>query len=357
MPFNFYDTHTLLMAVQQLTPPVTFLRDRYFPTNDASDVFATDDVLVEYRDGTKKLAPFVAPRKGGVTILRNGYHLERYTPPFVAPKRPLSADDLKKRGFGEALFTQLTPEQRQQALILKDADEMGEFIARREEAMAAETMLTNGCIMKHIADDVDMADEMEIRFYSESTNPAKYTPTTKWDASGAKILADIGVMIRMLTSRGLRASDLVCSPDVADAIVNNEQIQKLLDNRRYNVGDVEPEQLPDGAAVMARLNVNGRIISVISYDETYTDDNDKDQLYIPSGKCVLTAPAAGRTLYGAVTQVEQADGEFHTYTGRRVPKYLSSAEGNTRSLTISSRPLLIPNNKNPFIVADVLTQG
>ena len=65
MPFNFYDTHTLLMAVQQLTPAATFLRDRYFPTNDASDIFASEDVLVEYRDGTRKLAPFVAPRKGG----------------------------------------------------------------------------------------------------------------------------------------------------------------------------------------------------------------------------------------------------------------------------------------------------
>lgn len=144
---------------------------------------------------------------------------------------------------------------------------------------------------------------------------------------------------------------------MADTIVNNEVIQKLLDNKRYELGMVEPEVLPAGAAVMARLNVNGRIISVISYDETYTDDAGKDQLYIPSGKCILTAPACGRTLYGAVTQVEQADGEFHTYAGRRVPKYLSNAEGNTRSLTISSRPLLIPNNKNPFIVADVLTQG
>ena len=86
MPFNFYDTHTLLMAVQQLTPAATFLRDRYFPTNDASDIFATDDVLVEFRDGSKKLAPFVAPRKGGVTVLRAGYNMERYTPPFVAPR-------------------------------------------------------------------------------------------------------------------------------------------------------------------------------------------------------------------------------------------------------------------------------
>ena len=91
MPFNFYDTHTLLMAVQQLTPAATFLRDRYFPTNDASDIFATDDVLVEFRDGSKKLAPFVAPRKGGVTVLRAGYNMERYTPPFVAPRRVLTA--------------------------------------------------------------------------------------------------------------------------------------------------------------------------------------------------------------------------------------------------------------------------
>lgn len=354
MPFNFFETHTLLMAVERLTPANSFLRDRYFPTNVASDVFATDDVLVEYKDGSKKLAPFVAPRKGGVTILRNGYHMERYTPPFVAPKRALSYDDLNKRGFGEALYTQLTPAQRQQTLILKDADELGEFITRREELMAAETMLTNGCIMKHIADDATKEDEMEIRFYTGDNNPAAYTPAIKWNGAGAHIMDDLKAMIRMLTSKGLRASELVCSPDVADAIIKNEEIQKFLDNRRYELGSVEPETLAPGAAIMAKLNVGGRVISIISYDETYTDDNGNDVQYIPAGKCILTAPACGRTLYGAVTQVEQADGEFHTYTGKRVPKYLSNAEGNTRSLTISSRPLLIPNHKNPFIVADVL---
>ena len=62
MAFNFYDTHTLLASVQQLPPLHSFLLDRYFPTNAASDVFATDDVLVEYRKGSKKAAPFVAPQ-------------------------------------------------------------------------------------------------------------------------------------------------------------------------------------------------------------------------------------------------------------------------------------------------------
>lgn len=352
--FNFYDTHTLLMSIQQLKPATSFLRDRYFPTNDATDIFATNDVLVEYRDGSKKLAPFVAPRKGGVTMLRSGYTMERFTPPFVAPKRNLSIDDLNKRGFGEALYSQLTPEQRQQVLLLKDADELGGFITRREEAMAAEVMLTNGCIMKHIADDVAEGDEAEIMFYTGDANPAQYVPAKNWNDAAADIEGDLGAMIRMLTSKGLHASELVCSPDVADAIVNNEKIQKKLDNRRYEVGDVKPEMLPAGAAIVARLNIQGRIISVISYDETYTDEAGADKLYIPSGKCVLTAPAAGRTAYGAVSQVEQKDGQFHTYAGKRIPKYLASAEGNTRSLTVSSCPLLMPNHKNAFISASVL---
>ncbi len=355
MPFNFYETHTLLMAVEQMPPPVSFLRDRYFPTNAATDIFSTDDVLVEYKDGKKKLAPFVAPRKGGVTILRNGYTMERYTPPFVAPKRALSIDDLKKRGFGEALYSKMTPAQRQQVLLLKDIDEMGEMITRREEVMAAETMLTNGCIMKHIADDATQDDEMEIRFYTGNSNPAEYTPATKWDAAGAKIEADLDAMIQMLTKKGLRASELVCSPDVADAITNNEAILKKLDIKNVNIGEVKPLLLPDGAAEVARLNIRGRVISVISYDETYTDDDGNDKLFIPSGKCILTAPAAGRTLYGAVSQVEQSDGEFHTYAGKRVPKYVSNATGNTREIYLTSCPLCIPNNKNPFIVADVLS--
>lgn len=112
MALDIYSTHTLLMAVEQLTPPTTFLRDRYFPTNEATDVFSTDDVLIEYRDGDRKVAPFVAPRKGGATMLRQGSYMERYTPPRIAPRRVLTLDDLKKRGFGEALFTQMTPPAR-----------------------------------------------------------------------------------------------------------------------------------------------------------------------------------------------------------------------------------------------------
>lgn len=354
MPFNFYDTHTLLAAVEQLTPPTSFLRDRYFPTNAATDIFSTTDVLVEFRDGKKKAAPFVAPRKGGVTILRNGYTMERYTPPRIAPKRMLTIDDLKKRGFGEALLSQLTPEQRQRAILLADAQELSEMITRREEVMAAEVMQTNGCVMKHIADDKDVTDDMEIRFYSGGSNPAIYTPSGNWAKDYTSIIADLHAMARMLTSRGLAATDLLVGADAADAILANSEIQKLLDIRNYNVGRVDPATLPEGVSRIAVLNVKGKIIDVLCYEETYENDEGEDTAYIDPKTVIMTAPAAGRTAYGAVSQVEQSDGEFHTYTGRRVPKYLSSAEGNTRSLTMTSCPILMPKAKNPFIKAKVL---
>lgn len=351
---NILSSHALIRSASQLVRPVTFLRDRYFPTNDATDIFNTDDVLMEFKDGNKKLAPFVAPRKAGVTILREGYTMERYTPPFIGPKRPLTVDDLNKRGFGEALFTQLTPEQRQAALIFKDMQDMDDLIARREEAMAAELLINNKLVMKHIADDTSKYQEMEIAFYSGS-NPNTATLDTKWNAEGANILGDLAVLVRKITSKGLPVTDLICAPNVADTIINDDKIEKFLDNRRYELGRVDPKLLPAGAALICVLNVNGRYINVITYDETYTADNGTDTSFVTSKYAILTAPNCGRTLYGAVTQVEQEDGLFHTRAGRRVPKYVSDATGNTRDIYLASRPLLVPNNKNAWITFQALS--
>ncbi len=359
MAFNYYDTHTLLASVQQLAPIHTFLLDRYFPTNAASDVFATNDVLVEYRKGSKKAAPFVAPRKGGVTILREGYTMKRFTPAHIAPKRPLTIDDLNKRGFGEALYTQLTPEQRQGVIMLGDLDELRGMNTRRKEAMAAEVIFTNGCVMHEYTDDLGTYEEREVRFYDGEANPATYTPSVMWadtEEGGKQMIDDIAAMISRLTSRGLAATECLMAPDVADLFLRNAWILKLLDNRNYMIGGVDPETLPAGASKIARLNIKGRMIDFLCYEDTYTELDGSVKQFIPQGMIAVGAPAAGRTLYGAITQVEQSDGEFHTYTGVDVPKYISDATHNTREVLLSSAPLPMPNNENPFTVARVIAE-
>ena len=357
MAFNYYDTHTLLASVQQLPPLHTFLLDRYFPTNAASDIFSTTDVLVEYKSGSKKASPFVAPRKGGITITRAGSTMKRFEPSYIAPKRTLTADDLKKRGFGEALYSQLTPAQRQGVLMLGDMDELRAMNMRRKEAMAAEVIFTNGCIMQEYVDDLHNFEEREVRFYDGDENPAVYTPAAKWDtteASGKQMINDVAAMISMLTSRGLPATEVIMAPDVADVFQSNEYILKLLDVRNVHIGGIDPELLPAGAAKIARLNVKGRMIDFLSYEDTYTEVDGTVKQFVPAGKIAVAAPAAGRTVYGAITQVEQSDGEFHTHTGMDVPKYISDVAHDVREIRLATAPLCMPKNENPFISATVL---
>ena len=353
MAFDIYSTGRLLMAVEGINPASSFLRDRYFPTG-AGDIFSTEQVLAEYKDGDRRLAPFVTPYQNGFPVTRKAVEMRAYTPATIAPKRTLTMDDISKRGFGEALFGDKTPQQRAQIYAMQDLSDLDAMITRREEQMAAQTMINNGCKVESFGDAKDEGIEDEVHYYTEGSNPAVASVTNKWDAAGADILGDMQAMVLKLMQAGLPATDFVCAPDVADAIINDEKVQKLLDNRRYKIGEVAPKLEAPGASVVAQLIVFGMPIDVISYAETYADDSGTLTPYIPSGCGIMTAPGAGRTVYGAVTQVEQADGEYHTYSKNRVPKYVSNADGNVRTLTLSARPLMVPNNKNPWIAASSL---
>lgn len=354
MNLDMLTTHTLLASVEQIPPLHTFLRDRYFPTG-TGDIFSTHDVLVEYKDGTQVIAPVVAPRKGGVTITRDGYEVKQYEPAYIAPRRALTVDDLEKRQFGEALYSNMSPAQRALAITTKDMQELSDMITRREEQMCAEVMQTNKLSLTQIADDKANGEKWDMAFYNEASNPAAYTPTANWSTSSATILKDIAAMARMLAKRGLGATDLIIGTDVVDILINNTIIQNLLDIRRYELGNVDPSLLPAGVSRLMVLNIEGRDITVFVYGEEYTDyATGETKPYIDPKTVILTAPGAGRIAYGAVTQMEETDRSFHTYTGKRIPKVLTNPEGETRTITIKSRPIVMPKAKNPFIVAKVL---
>ena len=185
-------------------------------------------------------------------------------------------------------------------------------------------------------------------------NDAVYAPQTMWSAAaGDAIFADLHQMILMLTSKGNNASEVLIGSDVADVLMKNEGIKEMMNLQRFNVGNINPVALPQGAARLGTLNIRGRNIDLLTYDGTYIDEETgKVTAYGPEKKICVTAPGAGRLLRGAVTQMEQADGQFHTYMGARVPQYWANEDG--RRLTVSSRPLLVPRTKNPFITATVL---
>lgn len=348
---NFFDTYTLMAISEEIVPVPSFFRDRYFPTG-ANDLFASDKALTEYRKGDRKMAAFVEPRVGDIPMERRGYSVREYTPAFIAPSRTLSADELRKRGFGEALYPGMQQSERAARLQLDDMTDMENRISRREEWMAVQTMINNACTMQQYIDDKTEGETLYVKFF-DTTSDHTYTVSKKWNATDGDFFGDVKNMCRMLSKRGLRAADLILGVDAADAILNIEKVQKLLDkNSGIITGKIEMELSPyEGVVLMGVLNFGGYKLNLISVDETYEDDSGTETRYFPATSAMVTAPGCGHFMYAQITQIDFGATEFATHVARRVPKFILDQPKDIRKLRLGTRPLAAPHQYCPYIYA------
>lgn len=348
---NFFDTYILMALAEEIAPVPSFFRDRYFPTG-AEDIFASDKVLTEYQKGDRKMAAFVSPRAGDIPMDREGYEIFEYQPAFIAPSRRLTLDDLKKRGFGEALYPGATEAERAANLQLKDLSDMDKRIIRREEWMAAETMLNNACTMQEYIDANTIGEKKYVKFFGEASEHT-YTVGATWNSTDGKFFEDVKAMCKMLASRGLPAVDLVLGTDVADALLENEEVVRRLDkNSGIIAGTIDPELTKyPGVAFMGVLNFGGFKLNLFDVDETYEDENGVTQSYFPADAAMVTAPGCGHMMYGQITQINYGDDDFTTIAAARVPKFTVDQANDMRKLRLASRPLAAPKNYCPYIVA------
>jgi hypothetical protein len=350
---DIYSTYYMLAAVKELRPEHTFFKRRYFPTNTTMDVFGTAKVLADYKEGSQKKAPFVLPRIGSVSVAREGFSTYELEPANISISIPLTLDQLEKRNFGEALMSKATPEQRAKMLLMGDLTELSGRISRTEECLSVQTMLDNGCTMRHQTEKEDVYEDVAVKFYDGENNPALYTPATPWTHStGGKMgnwYKDVCNMISMLTGRGLPAKELVVGSDVGEFLLEDEWILKMLDNRRAEMGRIDPKELTDYVTQIGTFNFMGRNLTILVSDGTY-EEGGNDVPYVPNGSAIVTAPNCGKGLYGTVTQLEK-DGKYHTYAGTRVPQHIFTLRPPVKEAQLTSRPLLVPKRKSPWSVA------
>lgn len=348
---NFYEnTYYLLAAVKELPPERSFFRSRYFPTNQSLDIFGTAKVMVDYMRGDQRMAPFVVPRIGGIPVMRRGFESFELEPANICVSMPLTIDQLQQRGFGEALNSQMTPSDRAKILIMDDLSELDRRITRREEWMAAQTILNNGCMMRHQTERASIYEDLEARFYKGVNNPSIYTPSAPWAEGNSGWRDDVAAMARMQTRRGYPVTDLVVSPDVGAFMLRDEWVLRMLDNRRFEMGRIEPKLLADGVVHLGALNFGGVMLDILESDETYQDEDGTIKPHLAPGTVIVIAPDCGRTVYGGVTQFED-DGMPHTYAGARVPQYIFTKRPPVRETQLTSKPLMAPKRRDPWVVA------
>jgi len=205
-------------------PVNTFFRDTFFNNVDTQP---TEQIDVDFRKGKRKMAPFVAPRVGGITMDRQGFTTRSYTPPKIAPQRVLTKDDISNRAMGENVYSTRTPEERAAQILGKDLSELDEMITRREEWMCREIIINGKCVMKGYVDDKDsntIDQEIDYSF----TNKETLIGDALWNLSTSKKLADLKRWrLAVIKKTGKAPTVCIMSSDVADLFLADTAVQNI----------------------------------------------------------------------------------------------------------------------------------
>lgn len=338
MAIDYKDTVSLLQAMERITPPASFLLDTFFPV--IPQVAVQTRIAVEYRKRARRLAPFVTRGGKGLNLDREDSKLDIYTPPMIGPRRILDPDIVNERGFGENIYSTVTPAQRAAAQQAEDLVELQNSIINRKSKMAADLLQTGKCDIYGYADDGKTALLDTVDYGFDHT----VTPTTKWDQAGATIYSDIKNASEMVQEdAGLVPTVMVCGKNIADYLLNNDQIMKWLSiplASNLSLMNIQPTIV--SPQVMRIGVIQSLNLEVYTYAETYVDDDGKVQSFLDSDTAVLAVPGKGRQLHGAVTLVNDAGNGYDTYAAKYVPYYMGSKESQQVALAMYSRCVLAP---------------
>lgn len=347
-----YSTRTLLEAFE--TGPIvsTFLRDTFFKGREYPP---TSTVEFDFRRGRRKMAPFVAPLVGGKVMERQGYETRFFKAPRIAPVRALRTPDLEPRLMGETIYSGRTESDRAAELIAEDSEFLDDAITRREEWMCREVLI-NGKITVTAENGYQQVINFLEYGYPAATTSNHEPITTKWDQAGSDPLKDLETARQnTIKVSGVAPNVALFGTNAASVFVRNAQVQTLLDNRRFELGAIQPIIQSD--SVIRFGIVPG--LELYSYSEYFEDDaGTLFPMLPPDLVMLLSTNVQNKIVYGAFTQLEDAKmKKFVTYQASRIPFVYGDEEGGAMYYRLTSCPIPMPMDILGIRIIEALPGG
>lgn len=336
-------------VVRSIPPVPTFMLDTFFKLEKT---FHTKQVDVDFVKGGRELAPFIHPKNGGEIVANESFTTKTYKPPTIAPKRVTDEDTIMGRMPGETLYSGVTPEERAIRKQVEDFQYLLDMNKRRKEWMACQAIFTGSIPI--VGNGINEVIDFQFSNTETIVDSAK-----KWDSSTADPIADLKKWKRQVQKEGSVNCDIcIMSEEVFDAFIRNETVQKLLDNRRVNLGFIQPKVIGEEVEYMGSLD--SPALEIYVYNGMYLDNFttpgvEEDKPLVPEGTVTLLSSRANYGMYyGAVTLAVPEQKKLITVEGVDIPMTFIQEEPAALFFTMKSRPLPVPKQVDSWFVANVL---
>lgn len=348
---NPNEPRSMSPAFEKNMPVTTFFRDTFFPT---VNTWPTDKIDMDFRKGSYTIAPFVAPRIGGINMARRGFETKTYSPPKIAPERVLTPEVLAPRSMGEDIHTAMTPEERQDYFLQQDAREMDDAITRREEVMCAELVSTGEISVRgYIDDDKKNYIDDDINYQLPAENIITLAGSDSWEQSTEKY-ESLEAATEVVLKSGYNPSYGILGQEAWPLLRKDAAFMKMLDTRMLDIGMMKPElrtQNGNGLKYIGNLPELGLELWV--YYAWYLDYDNVVKPIFPVDRVAILPTSLGSMEYAAVTQLEEEDRRYHTYEGTRIPKIFANVQNDVMKYRLASRPIPKPFDVSSWVTMKV----
>jgi hypothetical protein len=337
MAFEIYDTVTLLGVIRKQHSPSNYWLS-YFPDEQT---FETEEIMFDMITEGRALAPFVAPNVQGRVMKSRGSTTKTFRPAYVKPKHEVNPQRALKRAVGEGIGgTEMSLEERYDAIVADNMRQERELIERRWEWMAARAIIDG-----EVTVSGDDYPSVTVDFGRDASLDITLAGTARWDQADAAPLADIQDARAAVVSKGRTSvTRLTFGQDAWDSFIADADVKELLDKSyrgsdsdfNRSLGSGEPWEL------RGRLSGSGSsgAVELYTYNDKYEDEDGVETEFMAQNLMVGTSPGIkGVRCFGAIKDKKAGLKPLSLF-----PK-MWDVEDPSQTLTMTqSAPLMVPTN-------------
>lgn len=328
----YFTTLQLMMLVSQLKRPNMALLDMFFPLISTSQ---TKEVVFEIENGARRLAPFCSPKVAGKVVEALGREVHKFEPAYIKDKRVFDPDKPLTRMAGESIggSVNVTPEQRANAMTVKEMADQIEMIQRRLEQMCAEFLVTGSVTVSGEGFETQV-----LNFGRKSGQSLTLTGATRWGESGVSPVDDVDEWCTQVEGN---VSAVVMGKDAMKLYKADPKFKDKLEMRRGDTSANFNTTIAGSRGL--KWQGNDGVRDYYIYDEVHVDpETGNEKLNIPSNAVIVAGPDLLGCRHFAAIQDKQAGWQALEF----FPKTWHSEDPAVDYLMMQSAPVVAPYRPN-----------
>lgn len=325
----------------------------FFKTKDG-DITNADSISIDIERTDEDISPVLIDISTGANAVSQDIFTNKtLRPPAHAEKMPFNVYDLFNRMPGETEYQAADADfqVKLRTKVLKSWEKLQNRIKRSIELQASQVLQTGTITLKNAAGTAAYTLD-----YQPNTTHFP-TVTTSWSDVSSDAMGDVDALAQVIRNNGLvDPGNLIFGSGAWLNFKKNTAVLAALDNRRIDVGMINPQMLNSGATYQGHIWIGEYRYDMWTYGGRYlpVGSSTKTQ-YVTTDKVIMLPKDLEdldfRKAFAGIPVVVDSDPRYRDILPAQVsvpgafafkPRIYTDQEAETVWSEIKSRPLLIP---------------